>query len=55
VIAAIASSALEEHELVTLAELVRGESAPDPGRPRLFKSTGMAWEDAVVAAAVARL
>jgi ornithine cyclodeaminase/alanine dehydrogenase-like protein (mu-crystallin family) len=55
VIAAIASSALDEHELVTLAELVKGQAAPDPGRPRLFKSTGMAWEDAVVAAAVARL
>jgi ornithine cyclodeaminase/alanine dehydrogenase-like protein (mu-crystallin family) len=25
---------------------------PEPGRPRVFKSTGMAWEDAVVGAAV---
>ena len=25
---------------------------PEAGRPRLFKSTGMAWEDAVVAAAL---
>jgi len=38
--------------LVTLRELVRGEVKPDPGRPRLFKSVGMAWEDAVVGAAV---
>jgi ornithine cyclodeaminase len=38
--------------LVPLAELVRGDAQPAPGRPRLFKSTGMAWEDAVVAAAV---
>lgn len=36
-------------ELVTLAELVRGHAVP-PG-PRVFKSVGMAWEDAVVACA----
>jgi ornithine cyclodeaminase/alanine dehydrogenase-like protein (mu-crystallin family) len=54
VIAAIRAGALAEHELVGLAELVRGEAAPAGGRPRLFKSTGMAWEDAVVAAAIAR-
>ena len=55
VIVAIASGALDQDELVTLAELVTGEPALDMGRPRLFKSTGMAWEDAVVAAAAARL
>jgi ornithine cyclodeaminase/alanine dehydrogenase-like protein (mu-crystallin family) len=40
--------------LVELGAVVRGETtaAIDPGRPRLFKSTGMAWEDAVVASAV---
>jgi ornithine cyclodeaminase len=43
---------LAESELVTLAELVRGEARPAPDRPRLFKSTGMAWEDAVVAGAL---
>jgi len=53
VIAAVASGAIAEADLVTLAALVRGEAAPAPGRPRLFKSTGMAWEDAVVAAALA--
>ena len=36
-------------ELVTLEELVRGREIP-PG-PRVFKSVGMAWEDAVVACA----
>ena len=36
-------------ELMTLAELVRGAVVP-PG-PRVFKSVGMAWEDAVVACA----
>ena len=55
VIQAIAAGALAEDELVTLGELVRGERQADPGRPRLFKSTGMAWEDAVVAAALAGL
>jgi len=36
---------------LTLAELVAGAPVPE-GLPRLFKSTGMAWEDAVVAAAI---
>jgi ornithine cyclodeaminase/alanine dehydrogenase-like protein (mu-crystallin family) len=35
-----------------LADLVAGSVRIDPGRPRFFKSTGMAWEDLVVAAAV---
>jgi ornithine cyclodeaminase/alanine dehydrogenase-like protein (mu-crystallin family) len=38
-------------ELVTLAELVAGRQVPGD-RPRLFKSTGMSWEDTVVASAV---
>jgi ornithine cyclodeaminase/alanine dehydrogenase-like protein (mu-crystallin family) len=52
VIGAIASGALREDELVTLADLVRRVSVP--AGPRLFKSTGMAWEDAVVASALVR-
>ena len=52
VIGAIASGALREEELVTLADLVRRRV--DPAGPRLFKSTGMAWEDAVVASALVR-
>jgi ornithine cyclodeaminase/alanine dehydrogenase-like protein (mu-crystallin family) len=51
VIAAIEAGAVAERDLVTLSELVRGTATPEPG-PRLFKSTGMAWEDAVVAVAV---
>jgi ornithine cyclodeaminase len=43
---------LDPEALVPLAALVRGEARPAEGRPRLFKSTGMAWEDLVVAAAV---
>jgi ornithine cyclodeaminase/alanine dehydrogenase-like protein (mu-crystallin family) len=53
VIAAVDSGALDRDELVTLAELVRAEPPIDMDRPRLFKSTGMAWEDAVVAGALA--
>jgi ornithine cyclodeaminase/alanine dehydrogenase-like protein (mu-crystallin family) len=53
VIAALRLGAIGEEDLVTLADLVRGRAAPSPGRPRLFKSTGMAWEDAVVAGALA--
>ena len=55
VIGAVRSGAMEEAELVTLAELVRDDPTLDPRCPRLFKSTGMAWEDAVVAAALAGL
>lgn len=55
VIGAINSGALAEDSLVTLAQLVRDQPPLDPSRPRLFKSTGMAWEDAVVAATVAKL
>jgi ornithine cyclodeaminase len=52
VIQAIETGHATAGRLVTLAELVRGERTPPAGRPRLFKSTGMAWEDAVVAAAL---
>ena len=53
VVLAIAAGAVRAEELVTLAALVRGEAGPADGRPRLFKSTGMAWQEAVVAGAVA--
>ncbi len=52
VIAAIESGAITEADLHDLGELVRAEFTIDPDRPRLFKSTGMAWEDLVIAAAV---
>ena len=52
VIQAVESGALEEDQLLTLAQLVRDRSALQAGRPRLFKSTGMAWEDLVLAEAV---
>jgi ornithine cyclodeaminase len=51
VIGALRAGVLREADLVTLAELVGG-GAVDPARPRLFKSTGMSWEDGVVAVAL---
>ncbi len=47
----VIAAGLDGDALVTLPELVAGYEPP-AGRPRLFKSVGMAWEDAVVAAAV---
>ena len=47
----VIAAGLEGDALVTLPELVAGFEPP-AGRPRLFKSVGMAWEDTVVAAAV---
>ncbi len=38
-----------------LGELVRGEVTPGVDLPRVFKSVGMGWEDAVVGARIAGL
>jgi ornithine cyclodeaminase/alanine dehydrogenase-like protein (mu-crystallin family) len=43
-----------ELALTSLTDIVRGDLTPDPGRPRVFKSVGMAWEDLAVAAAAYR-
>jgi ornithine cyclodeaminase/alanine dehydrogenase-like protein (mu-crystallin family) len=53
VIQAIAAGALDADSLVTLGELVCDRVALPEDRPRLFKSTGMAWEDVVVASTLA--
>lgn len=53
VIMAIAEGAVGQSDLVTLSEVVRGEHSPTSGRPRVFKTVGMAWQDLVVAAGVA--
>jgi ornithine cyclodeaminase len=52
VILAIRSGALNPHRLIPLRALVCGEQSPAPAAPRLFKSTGMAWEDAVTVDAI---
>ncbi|MFJ2933041.1 ornithine cyclodeaminase family protein [Streptomyces sp. NPDC087219] len=41
-----------DHIAGDLADLVTGRGAPAAGRPRLFKSVGMAWEDLAVATAL---
>jgi ornithine cyclodeaminase len=52
VIMAVDAGATSADQLVTLSELVRGEAKTGADRPRLFKSTGMSWEDAVIASAL---
>jgi ornithine cyclodeaminase len=47
----VIAAGLPPEQLVTLAELVAGATVP-AGRPRLFKSTGMSWEDTIVAGAL---
>ncbi len=54
VVLALAEGALAPKALVPLAALVRGEEARDLARPLVFKSVGMAWQDAVLAAAALR-
>jgi len=49
VVGAVAAGVLDPSTVVGLAEVVRGAAVED-GRPVLFKSVGMAWEDLVVAA-----
>lgn len=53
IVMAIGEGALRADALVELADVVRGDATVDRAAgPRFFKSTGMAWEDAVVASAV---
>ncbi|TNM60217.1 ornithine cyclodeaminase family protein [Streptomyces sp. NP160] len=51
VVMAIAEGALGEGDLLPLADLVTGR-APVPSGAVVFKGTGMAWQDLVVASAV---
>lgn len=52
VVLAIAEGALDPEDLVPMRDVVTGAVRPDPARPLVFKSTGMSWEDLVVAEAV---
>ncbi len=52
VIAAVRAGLVGPDSLIGLAELVRDEVPVATGRPRLFKSVGMAWEDLVIAATI---
>ena len=52
VVMAVAEGALTEQDLVPLRDLVAGTTVPPTGRPLVFKSVGMSWQDLVVARAV---
>lgn len=52
VVLAIAEGTLRAEDLVPMRDVVTGAVRPDPARPLVFKSTGMSWEDLVVAEAV---
>lgn len=47
----VIAAGLVPGDLRTLAAVVRGDAVRDPGRPAVFKSVGMAWEDLVLAMA----
>ena len=51
VVVPLSAGVIDESDLVTLRDVVTGAVALPPGRPRLFKGTGMSWQDLVVAAA----
>ena len=50
---AVEKGALAWGDVVTMAEVVRGEVALEPARRVVFKTVGMPWEDLAVARAVA--
>lgn len=45
---------IDESDLIALRDVVTGDVTLTPGQPRLFKGTGMSWQDLVVAAAEVR-
>jgi ornithine cyclodeaminase/alanine dehydrogenase-like protein (mu-crystallin family) len=53
VVIPIAEGALTTEDLISLADVVRGVVVPPTDRPRLFKGTGMPWEDLATAGAIA--
>ncbi|MDQ8705133.1 ornithine cyclodeaminase family protein [Streptomyces sp. LHD-70] len=50
----VAEGVLSASRLLPMAEVVRGDLELDATQPVLFKGSGMAWQDAVVADAAAR-
>lgn len=54
VVAAVDRGLVDPSGLVSMSDLARGVVEADSTRTRIFKSTGMGWEDAVVAATVWR-
>jgi ornithine cyclodeaminase/alanine dehydrogenase-like protein (mu-crystallin family) len=54
VVLAIAEGALSPTDLISMRDVVTGQRTLEQDRTVVFKSTGMSWEDLVVAQAVAR-
>jgi len=54
VVLSLADGAIAVSGLLTIADIVTGRVSVDRGRPRVYKSVGMAWQDLVVAAEVHR-
>jgi ornithine cyclodeaminase len=52
VVLAVAEGALDADRLVPMRDVVTGRSRAAAGRPVVFKSVGMSWQDLVVAEAV---
>jgi ornithine cyclodeaminase/alanine dehydrogenase-like protein (mu-crystallin family) len=52
VLVPITEGAFDAADLITLADVVRGEVTIRHDRPRLFKGTGMPWQDLATAGAV---
>jgi ornithine cyclodeaminase/alanine dehydrogenase-like protein (mu-crystallin family) len=52
VVIPVEEGVLRPESLVALRGIVAGTAAVDRSRPRVFKSSGMSWEDLVIAAAV---
>ena len=50
---AVEKGALAWEDVVTMAEVVRGEVSLDPARRVVFKTVGMPWEDLAVARVIA--
>jgi ornithine cyclodeaminase len=54
VIIPIAEGVIEAASLIPMRDIITGATLVDHQRPRVFKSTGMSWEDLVVASEVFR-
>ena len=50
----IAEGVIESASLIPMRDIITGATLVDHQRPRVFKSTGMSWEDLVVASEVFR-
>jgi ornithine cyclodeaminase/alanine dehydrogenase-like protein (mu-crystallin family) len=52
VIIPIAEGVIQPNELIAMRDIVTGKTPVDHSRPRIFTSSGMSWEDLVIASEV---